>query len=262
MDNDKKAVQSTLLLPFVGLVAMYCGWVLSLPLFPAQDSPMHLYIASVLSSLLSGSDHFSTYFYVRHLVTPYSLHYYFLIFFGRIFSFPIADKLLVCAIILCSAFGFRYLARTVGPSGDVMSLFAIPLFLSWALGMGFYNYCLSLGLAFWALGFWGRASSTRQHKFWLGFVLTIALMTLTHPLLVIVVIAFAGFHLLWRICQASLETRQHPTGDRRRLNSFRYDLLYLLSALSSLAYIAHYTDRRSAHFNCPLVLPWLRPWAP
>lgn len=69
---------------------------------------MHLYIASVLSSLLSVSDRFSTYFYVRHFLTPYSLHYYFLIVFGRLFSFPIADKLLVCAILVCSAFGFRY----------------------------------------------------------------------------------------------------------------------------------------------------------
>jgi len=104
LDNKQKSGQTTFLLPFVGLVAMYCGWILSLPLFPAQDSPMHLYIASVLSSLFSGSNHFSTYFYVRHLLTPYSLHYYFLIVLGRLFSFPIADKLLVCTIIVCSAF--------------------------------------------------------------------------------------------------------------------------------------------------------------
>ncbi len=229
---------------------MYCGWVLSLPLFPAQDSPMHLYIASVLSSLLSGSNRFSTYFYVRHLLTPYSLHYYFLIVFGRLFSFPIADKLLVCAILVCSAFGFRYLARTVGPSGDVVSLFAIPLLLSWPIGMGYYNYSMSLGLAFWALGFWNRASSTRKHRFWLGFLLTTVLMTLTHPLPVILVIAFAGFHLIWRASQAILEPHRSQ-GERRSLHPFRYDFLYLILASFSLAYIARFTNQRSTQIHLP-----------
>ncbi|MHB1936365.1 MAG: hypothetical protein ACYCOR_07240 [Acidobacteriaceae bacterium] len=240
MDNDKKAVQSTLLLPFVGLVAMYCGWILSLPLFPAQDSPMHLYIASVLSSLLSGSNHFSTYFYVRHLLTPYSFHYYFLIFFGRLFSFPIADKLLVCAIIVCSAFGFRYLALTVGPSGDVMSLFAIPLFLSWALGMGFYNYCLSLGLAFWALAFWSRAVSYRRHRMWICFLCAVTLMGLTHPLPVVLVVAFVVLHVVWRKLQASSRCPTKLRGLHSGFAQFGWEIFYAAAASTIFLYIASF----------------------
>lgn len=213
---------------------------------------MHLYIASVLSSLLSGSDHFSKYFYIRHILTPYSFHYYFLIVFGRLFSFLVADKLLVCTIIVCSAFGFRYLAQTIGPSGDVMALFAIPLLLSWPLGMGYYNYDLSLGLAFWALGFWGRAVSQRSHRLWLGFLLMIGLMALTHPLLVLLVIAFAAFHILWRISQTFLQARPSSNRDYRLLTRFKPEITYLILASSSLAYIAlyigtHYTHTDSSH---------------
>lgn len=206
LDNEQQSGRDVLFLPFVGLVAVYCGWILSLPLFPAQDSPLHLYIASVLSSLLSGSNHFSAYFYIRHLVTPYSLHYYFLIFFGRLFPFPIADKLLVCTVFVCSAFGFRYLARTIGPSGDVMSLFAVPLLLSWALGMGFYNYCLSLGLAFWALGFWSRASTRNSHTLGILFLVMMALMAITHPIPVVLVIVLCAMHVFWGIAQQRRKT--------------------------------------------------------
>lgn len=208
---------------------------------------MHLYIASVLSSLLSGSNHFSEYFYIRHILTPYSFQCYFLIVFGRLFSFLFADKLLVCAIIVCSAFGFLYLARTVGPSGDIMALFAIPLLLSWPLGMGYYNYDLSLGLAFWALGFWGRAVSQRSHRLWLGFLLTIGLMALTHPLPILLVLAFAAFHILWRISQAFLQARRSSNRDYRYLTRFKPEILYLILASSSLAYITLYIGKHYAH---------------
>jgi hypothetical protein len=248
--HEVNSRKDSLLPAFAGLVAIYCAWILSLPLFPAQDSPMHLYIASVLSSLLSGSNHFSSYFYVKHLITPYSFHYYFLILVGRLFSFPIADKLLVCTIIVCSACGFRYLALTVGPSGDVVSLFAIPLLLGWPIGMGYYNYAMSLGFTFWAIGFWNRASSTGKHKFWLAFLLTIALMTLTHPVPVILVIALAGFHLICRASQAVLESRQ-----RQRLSqtlyAFRYDFLCLMLASLSLVYISHFAVQRSTQIHFP-----------
>jgi len=243
LDKNEKSVQRTALIPFALLVLIYCVWILSLPLFPAQDSPMHLYIASVLSSLLSGSNHFSTYFYVRHLVTPYCLHYYFLIIFGRIFSFPIADKLLVCAVIVCSAFGFRYLALTVGPSGDVMSLFAIPLFLSWPLGMGFYNYCLSLGLAFWALGFWSRAVSDRSNRMGTFFLGTVMLMALTHPIPVALVVAFVALHLGWRMLQELLRTSIRSRGLYRRFARFGREIFYVALASFSLVYIAYFASK-------------------
>ena len=81
----------------------------------------------------------------------------------------LADKLLVCLIFITTAFGFRYLARCLGPSGDLMSLFIIPLLLNWPLGMGFYNYCLAIGMALWALGFWYRAVQQRSHRLWLAY---------------------------------------------------------------------------------------------
>ena len=43
------------LVPFLVLLAAYCVWILTLPLFPSLDGSLHLYYASVMGSLLSGS---------------------------------------------------------------------------------------------------------------------------------------------------------------------------------------------------------------
>src|SRR5580698_7674711 len=151
VSEPKEKESSGYLVAFLLLLAGYCVWILTLPLFPSLDGSLHLYYASVLGSLLSGSRDFASYYFIRHLLPPYALHYYFLIAVAHFFGYVVADKLLVCLIFITTACGFRYLARSLGPSGDLMSLFIIPLLLNWPLGMGFYNYCLAIGMALWAL---------------------------------------------------------------------------------------------------------------
>jgi hypothetical protein len=55
------------------LVAAYCGWILSLPLFPMQDGPVHLYLAQVLGDVVAHKPSVYAGFYsVPRLLTPYS----------------------------------------------------------------------------------------------------------------------------------------------------------------------------------------------
>ncbi|MFZ1941982.1 MAG: hypothetical protein WAU43_00085, partial [Acidobacteriaceae bacterium] len=95
-----EAKNSRYLVPFLLLLAGYCIWVLTLPLFPSLDGSLHLYYASVLGSLLSGSKEFASYYFIRHILPPYALHYYFLIVVAHFFGYVMADKLLVCLIFI------------------------------------------------------------------------------------------------------------------------------------------------------------------
>jgi hypothetical protein len=36
-------------------VAACCVWILSLPVFPSEDGPVHVYYATVMTTLLSGA---------------------------------------------------------------------------------------------------------------------------------------------------------------------------------------------------------------
>ncbi|MGB8478163.1 MAG: hypothetical protein WCE63_04885 [Acidobacteriaceae bacterium] len=224
--------------PFLILLAFYCIWILTLPLFPSLDGSLHLYYASVLGSLLSGSKDFASYYFIRHILPPYALHYYFLIAVAHFFGYVMADKLLVCLIFVTTAFGFRYLARFLGPSGDLLSLLIIPLLLNWPLGMGFYNYCLAIGMALWALGFWYRAVEQRSHRLWLAFLAVVILMTLTHPVPLVFIYVLVGADVGWRLTKCLQEHRSSGRAITQFVRSFRWDLLYMLTAWSTFGYIA------------------------
>jgi hypothetical protein len=177
---------------FFCLVAVFCLWVLSLPLFPSQDGPMHKYYVHVLASLLSGSHDYPQYV-IRHPFPPYATHYAVLLGLSRFVSNDLAEKILVCLIFVCTAYGVRLCARTMGSGGDWISLCAIPLVLHWSVGMGFLNYSLGLGLFFLAAGLWCRQS------WW--FALVTAVLTFTHPIPLLLLIVFCGLDLGIRLIQ-------------------------------------------------------------
>jgi hypothetical protein len=225
------------LVPFLILLALYCAWIFTLPLFPSLDGSLHLYYASVLGSLLSGSKDFASYYFIRHILPPYALHYYFLIAVAHFFGYVMADKLLVCLIFITMAFGFRYLARYLGPSGDLMSLFIIPLLLNWPLGMGFYNYCLAIGMALWALGFWYRAVQKRSHRLWLAYLVVVILMTLTHPVPLVFIYVLVGVDVFCRFTGDLKSAGLSAAHFKICVKRYRLDLQYMAAAWATIGYI-------------------------
>jgi hypothetical protein len=184
---------------------MFCVWALSLPLFPSQDGPMHKYYVHVLASLLSGA-HFYDAYVIRHPFPPYATHYAVLLGLTRFLSFDLAEKLLICLIFVCTAYGVRYCARSLGPSGDLLSLCMIPLVLHWSLVMGFLNYSLAVGLFFVAAGLWCRAA-TGQLRLWLFFALVCFVLALTHPIPLLLLIVFCSLDLLIRLIQGRFPSK-------------------------------------------------------
>jgi hypothetical protein len=237
------------LIPFLVLLAAYCVWVLTLPLFPSLDGSLHLYYASVLGSLLSGSREFASYYFIRHILPPYALHYYFLIAIAHFFGYVVADKLLVCLIFITTAFGFRYLARLLGPYGDLASLFTIPLLLNWPLGMGFYNYCLAIGMALWALGFWYRAVRQRSHGLWSAFLATVILIVLTHPVPLVFIYVLVGVDVGWRFFQDFQQRGAGAASFKTSLRYVRADLVYMALSWATIGYIFLFVDKHKVMTN-------------
>ncbi len=227
---------------FVSLLALYCLWLLSLPLLPTQDGPMHLYLATVFSSLLSGAHTFTPYYYIRHYLPPYAVHYYLLVALGRLFTFPVADKLVACLIFIVTATGFRALARRLGPSGGLASLFLIPLLIHWSFLMGFFNYCLALGFALFAIVFWLDAARTGQHRFFLAYLALLLLTLLTHPVPAGLIVCFAWLYLAlsrWGNPAQADPGRQLPAPSLR-------SLIYALLGTASLGYLALFREPKVA----------------
>jgi len=107
----------------------------------------------------------------------------------------LAEKLFVCIIMIVTAVGVRFCCRRMGPSGSWASLFIFPLLFHWPLIMGFMNYSFALGLMLLCFGFWLRAE-TDSLWWWLAFALTVPLLTLSHPVPLLMLLLLCGYDFL------------------------------------------------------------------
>lgn len=248
---------------FFSIVLLYCAWVLSLPLFPSQDGPVHLYYSQILSHLLSGSSPlFSQYFELRYPPPPYLVHYYLLLALSKLGGFLLAEKLFVCLIIVAFCCGFRFLATSIGSGAGWVSLWVPPLSLNWMLGMGFHNFCLSLALGLWAMGVWLRASRSRHWFWWAAFLLLLFTMLLTHPVPIPFVLAFAGCELLLRFWQGRRDGHSSSQLNFASLTHYSMDLAAIVLGGCALLYVALFLNRHAqpAAAAVPMNHVGLRVW--
>ena len=237
-----------LLLLSLGALA-YCIWILSLPLFPTQDGPIHLLFARIMQALLLHQDPgiFPQYYTVKHVLPPYALYYYLLVLFSHFGTLVTADKLVICLYAVLFLFGFRYLARVIGPAGDVMALLALPLVLNWPLGMGFVNFCLSGALALWALGLWCRVAvqpaNQRNRLRLAGFVVLCFAAMLTHPVPLLAALGFCLLELLVRLIRRrAWDARSRALMVRTgAIRPIMRDAIALVLASTTVLYIKAFT---------------------
>jgi hypothetical protein len=218
---------------FAIIVLVVCLWVLTLPVFPSQDGPMHRYYAHALGAVFAHQPAFQAYV-VRHPFPPYATQYITLIGLFHLFSFDMAEKLLTCLEIVCFAYGFRACAVMVGPAGAWLSLLIAPLLLPWYLMMGFFNYSIGVGIALFAVANWLRLDTRRSaivfYAFWS------VLLIFSHPVPVVLLLAFISADLVRR----SFFTGPQPGGWFR---ANRVQLAALLLTLGLASYPALAIDK-------------------
>ena len=219
------------------ILAAYIAFMLSLPCFPSTDGPVHMYYVHILDALLSRSNpQYMHYFRVRHFLPPYSLYYYALLAGSKFVPMLLADKLIICAYFVLFTFGFRFLARAIGPFARYTTPPVTLLLLNWALGMGFVNFCLSLSLTLWALGLWLRLQGKPKPAGRVGFLFLVTAVMLTHPIPLLLLLAVVASTVLARIVQASRQAHTFvlpPQG--------KADLLTLALALLNVGYVKLFT---------------------
>ncbi|HEY0785219.1 MAG TPA: hypothetical protein VGD62_05060 [Acidobacteriaceae bacterium] len=175
------------------LLLTYLLW---LPTFPSGDGPLHIYFANILWSLARHQPGYAPYYAIRHLIAPYSLHYFALIFFEKFLSSANAEKLFVTMVVLNTALGFRFLARRLGDHAALASLWMVPLLLTWSMGGGLLNFSFAIGVAYWAFAFWTMLHPAGSPRALAGFVVALAVLVLSHPVPLLVLCAFVGADLL------------------------------------------------------------------
>ena len=146
------------------LLALECAPFWMFRYFPSQDGPSHIHNAQVLANY--GSEPIYQQYYVLTPITPAGsvLPQFILAGLLKIAGPLMAEKLLLSGYAVLLFFAFRYFLRSFSPHADYFALFAGVLVPNWFLYMGFWNFCFSIAVLLFVLGFYARRE--REGKRW------------------------------------------------------------------------------------------------
>jgi len=192
---------------FVAAICFPMALVLSLPVFPSQDGPMHLYWVDVLRALLSHSNQYGGYFQIRAFLTPYALHYYTMLALEAVFSAEMSEKILLCIYICLFSVAFKYLVNSVTPFGGGWSLVALPFCLNSLIYWGFYNYSFGVTFTLFLVGFWIRWHDHLDANRIGALAAGLIVLLLTHPVPGVVLLSYIGIQIVVELLSAKAFVR-------------------------------------------------------
>ncbi len=231
----KLALHPSVLL-YAGIVLLTCLWILSLPILPTQDEPLHLYYVNIFHQLLTHQNTAYTHAYtIRHLLPPYAAYYYSLLALNLLVPLETADKLFVAATVALFALSGYLLLRAVAPASHWSPFFLLPILLNWPTFMGFANFMLSVDLACLALTCWCRTRTRPGLLSRAAFLALVLLMTFTHPVPWLFAISFAALDLTLLALPQILRPRTLAAS-----SAFRQNLLTLIAACLPYLYFRHF----------------------
>jgi hypothetical protein len=155
-----------------------------------------------------------------------------------VFSPDVAEKLLVAAFVVLLIAGLRYALRGVDRAAGWLAVVAVPLAGSELVGYGFYNFCLGIALALFAVGLALRARSGWRPAAAAGLAVLLLLTWSAHLLPWLFAVGSIG---VLAVARAVLEVRgDRASGEAGRTVAVRHLLPPLLAAVPSLALSAVY----------------------
>jgi hypothetical protein len=138
---------------------------------PTTDGPAHTYNAWVLRQIDNRAEYplFDRYYVIDARPLPNWLGHAVMTGLMRAVPPLTAEKLLASGYVLLFLAGAWFLAGAVDPERGWLAFLALPMVFNRFFQMGFYNFCLGLGLFLVTLGFWWR----RRHDRGLGYALAL-----------------------------------------------------------------------------------------
>jgi len=144
------------------LVSLLPIWLVRFP--PLQDYPNHLLSAHIIAHYNNPNFDYAQNFVLWWRPVPNVLGALIMAGLARIVAMPLAGKLFLSLYIILFPLSIFYLTNAVDANKLLLGLFSFPLTYSWFFNMGFLNFCLSLPLYFFAVGFWWRTKSGQQNR--------------------------------------------------------------------------------------------------
>lgn len=223
---------------FALMVSAHLWPVLSVQFFPTLDGPSHVYNARIIAELLfnSGSS-LDSFYALNPTAVPNMTGHVFLALLQALLPGWIAEKVLQALIIAAIPVGFRYFLKMTGAKSLVAVYLIFPFTYSFFFFYGFYNFCLSLALLFFAAGA-TEHFRRKPSQVWAPAVMVLfgLILYFSHLLTFAVFCVYTAVRAF-----TSLRTRGLCAGERR--NEL---LLFCLAVLPGLVFTAVFLIRQDA----------------
>lgn len=171
-------------------------WVF--PFFGTQDGPAHVENAEILLNYANPARPELIQFYVLNFSVPTNWLGHLLLAALIFFSSPLlAEKLFLSLYVVTFPLAVRYALRAIKPQASWLTLAAFPFIYSFVLYKGFYNFCASLPLYFFMLGFWLRRRDKLSAPATLLLVLLSLLLYAAHVVSWVMASLGIGILTLW-----------------------------------------------------------------
>jgi len=177
--------------------------------FPTWDGPAHLAAAEVIAHYNDPSRAMlRKYFLPNMFPSPNLTGHAILIGLAKVLPPVAAEKVLIALIIVLTSVSMRFALVSINGRARFLSYLAPPFAISWFLHAGQYNFCLSVIVFFFTIGYWLR----RRERFTVAprLILSVLLVLayFSHIVGLAVSLVFIGSETLWL---SVLEVTAHGT---------------------------------------------------
>ncbi|MDB5323199.1 MAG: hypothetical protein JWN40_4830 [Phycisphaerales bacterium] len=142
---------------FALLIVIHLIPIWAFTYLPTTDGAAHVANADVMRKIgQPAHDVFARYYFVSKSPNPNLIGHLLLAAFLYIVKPVVAEKLLVSLYIVLFPLSVRYAVRGIRKQATPLAFLAFPMIYSYVFAQGFYNFCLSIPVFFFLVGYWVR----------------------------------------------------------------------------------------------------------
>jgi hypothetical protein len=235
---------------FYLVIAFHLFPLFTLHFFPTVDGAAHVYNARIINGLLLDNPVYESFYTFNKVPEPNWLGHALLSILNMIFPALVAEKIMIGMCIALLPLSFRKLVVRINPSAAFASYLIFPFIYSFMFITGFFNFCLSLPLLFWAAAYWIEIKDSLTLRQGVLFSLLIVLLFFCHMFAFALICIIAGLML-------------PPVTRTKGVAAFlRRSLLLMLMALPAIVLAAyflyvHHTTEPGNYFEKEMLLKML-----
>lgn len=150
---DKKTLRTCFIVSLI-VLSLLPIWLVKFP--PLQDYPNHLLRAKVIYDYNNPLFDYNKHFIIQYSFLPNLISDIIIPFLAHFVPIVLAGKIFLSIYVILLPLSIFYFLNAIDKEKAILGFFGFPLIYNGFFNMGFINFCFSIPVFFFALGYWWR----------------------------------------------------------------------------------------------------------